>query len=108
MHPIDHAGRFFTVRGPLNVPRPVQGQPVILHRDVPAGDASRSAALGAAGELTLLLGPATGVGLIDVGTTVLGIVAVSPGTEAVRTALRAASETAARAGHQGGSARRVH
>src|SRR4029077_11482071 len=25
------------VRGPLNVPRPVQGQPVILHRDVPAG-----------------------------------------------------------------------
>ena len=38
VHPIDHAGRFFAVRGPLNVPRPVQGQPVILHRDVPAGD----------------------------------------------------------------------
>jgi alkanesulfonate monooxygenase SsuD/methylene tetrahydromethanopterin reductase-like flavin-dependent oxidoreductase (luciferase family) len=36
VHPIDHAGRFFTVRGPLNVPRPVQGQPVILHRDAPA------------------------------------------------------------------------
>jgi alkanesulfonate monooxygenase SsuD/methylene tetrahydromethanopterin reductase-like flavin-dependent oxidoreductase (luciferase family) len=36
VHPIEHAGRFFTVRGPLNVPRPVQGQPVILHRDVPA------------------------------------------------------------------------
>ncbi|HSH99284.1 MAG TPA: LLM class flavin-dependent oxidoreductase [Reyranella sp.] len=36
VHPIDHAGRFFTVRGPLNVPRPVQGQPVILQRDVPA------------------------------------------------------------------------
>ena len=35
VHPIDHAGRFFTVRGPLNVPRPVQGQPVILQRDVP-------------------------------------------------------------------------
>jgi alkanesulfonate monooxygenase SsuD/methylene tetrahydromethanopterin reductase-like flavin-dependent oxidoreductase (luciferase family) len=33
VHPIDHAGRFFTVRGPLNVPRPVQGQPVILYRD---------------------------------------------------------------------------
>jgi alkanesulfonate monooxygenase SsuD/methylene tetrahydromethanopterin reductase-like flavin-dependent oxidoreductase (luciferase family) len=37
VHPIEHAGRFFTVRGPLNVPRPVQGQPVILHRDVPPG-----------------------------------------------------------------------
>jgi alkanesulfonate monooxygenase SsuD/methylene tetrahydromethanopterin reductase-like flavin-dependent oxidoreductase (luciferase family) len=36
VHPIEHAGRFFTVRGPLNVPRPVQGQPVILHRDGPA------------------------------------------------------------------------
>jgi alkanesulfonate monooxygenase SsuD/methylene tetrahydromethanopterin reductase-like flavin-dependent oxidoreductase (luciferase family) len=36
VHPIEHAGRFFTVRGPLNVPRPVQGQPVILQRDVPA------------------------------------------------------------------------
>jgi len=35
VHPIDHAGRFFTVRGPLNVPRPVQGQPVIIHRDRP-------------------------------------------------------------------------
>ena len=33
VRPIDHAGRFFTVRGPLNVPRPVQGQPVILYRD---------------------------------------------------------------------------
>ena len=47
MHPIDHAGRFFTVRGPLNVPRPVQGQPVILHRDVPAGDARQGAAASA-------------------------------------------------------------
>jgi alkanesulfonate monooxygenase SsuD/methylene tetrahydromethanopterin reductase-like flavin-dependent oxidoreductase (luciferase family) len=36
VHPIDHAGRFFTVRGPLNVPRPVQGQPVIFYRDRPA------------------------------------------------------------------------
>ena len=34
VHPIDHTGHFFTVRGPLNVPRPVQGQPVIIHRDV--------------------------------------------------------------------------
>ncbi len=27
--PIDHAGRFFTVKGPLNVPRGPQGHPVI-------------------------------------------------------------------------------
>jgi len=47
VHPIDHAGRFFTVRGPLNVPRPVQGQPVILYRDVPAGDARQGAAASA-------------------------------------------------------------
>jgi alkanesulfonate monooxygenase SsuD/methylene tetrahydromethanopterin reductase-like flavin-dependent oxidoreductase (luciferase family) len=44
VHPIEHAGRFFTVRGPLNVPRPVQGQPVLLHRDVPPGDARAGAA----------------------------------------------------------------
>lgn len=42
VHPIDHEGRFFTVRGPLNVPRPVQGQPVILYRDRPS-DAARAA-----------------------------------------------------------------
>jgi alkanesulfonate monooxygenase SsuD/methylene tetrahydromethanopterin reductase-like flavin-dependent oxidoreductase (luciferase family) len=35
VHPIEHAGRFFTVRGPLNVPRPVQGQPVVFCRDMP-------------------------------------------------------------------------
>lgn len=56
VHPIDHAGRFFTVRGPLNVPRPVQGQPVILHRDVPAGDARLVAAASAE---VVLAGPAT-------------------------------------------------
>jgi alkanesulfonate monooxygenase SsuD/methylene tetrahydromethanopterin reductase-like flavin-dependent oxidoreductase (luciferase family) len=47
VHPIDHAGRFFTVRGPLNVPRPLQGQPVILHRDVPAGPMRSGAAASA-------------------------------------------------------------
>ncbi len=47
VHPIEHAGRFFTVRGPLNVPRPVQGQPVILHRDVPAGPMRLGAAASA-------------------------------------------------------------
>jgi alkanesulfonate monooxygenase SsuD/methylene tetrahydromethanopterin reductase-like flavin-dependent oxidoreductase (luciferase family) len=56
VHPIDHAGRFFTVRGPLNVPRPVQGQPVILHRDVPPG----AARVGAAASAEMVLaGPAT-------------------------------------------------
>ncbi len=55
VHPIDHAGRFFTVRGPLNVPRPVQGQPVILHRDVPA-----PARAGLAASADIVLGePAT-------------------------------------------------
>jgi alkanesulfonate monooxygenase SsuD/methylene tetrahydromethanopterin reductase-like flavin-dependent oxidoreductase (luciferase family) len=47
VHPIDHAGRFFTVRGPLNVPRPIQGQPVILYRDVPSGDTRQGAAASA-------------------------------------------------------------
>ena len=47
VHPIEHAARFFTVRGPLNVPRPVQGQPVILHCDVPAGPARRGASASA-------------------------------------------------------------
>lgn len=44
VHPIEHTGRFFTVRGPLNVPRPVQGQPVILHRGVSAGQMRAGAA----------------------------------------------------------------
>ena len=47
VRPIDHQGRFFTVRGPLNVPRPVQGQPVVLHRDVPSGPAREGAAASA-------------------------------------------------------------
>jgi alkanesulfonate monooxygenase SsuD/methylene tetrahydromethanopterin reductase-like flavin-dependent oxidoreductase (luciferase family) len=46
VHPIEHAGRFFTVRGPLNVPRPVQGQPVVLYRDVPAAANSAEVVLG--------------------------------------------------------------
>ena len=55
VHPIDHAGRFFTVRGPLNVPRPVQGQPVIVQRDVPA---SARPDLAASAEI-VLAAPAT-------------------------------------------------
>ncbi|MBY8859185.1 LLM class flavin-dependent oxidoreductase [Nocardia sp. CA2R105] len=30
VHEIDHDGEFFTVRGPLNVPRPPQGYPVLI------------------------------------------------------------------------------
>jgi alkanesulfonate monooxygenase SsuD/methylene tetrahydromethanopterin reductase-like flavin-dependent oxidoreductase (luciferase family) len=33
VHPINHIGRFFSVRGPLNVPRPPQGTPPLLLRD---------------------------------------------------------------------------
>ena len=51
VHPIDHAGRFFTVRGPLNVPRPVQGQPVILYRD--SAPAEARAGIAASAEIVL-------------------------------------------------------
>lgn len=30
VHPLDHQGKFFKVRGPLNLPRPPQGHPVIV------------------------------------------------------------------------------
>jgi alkanesulfonate monooxygenase SsuD/methylene tetrahydromethanopterin reductase-like flavin-dependent oxidoreductase (luciferase family) len=40
VHPIEHAGQFFTVRGPLNVPRPVQGNPPLVMA-FPASDAGR-------------------------------------------------------------------
>ena len=41
VHPILHEGAFFTVRGPLNVPRPIQGRPVIMHRDSGPGPLRR-------------------------------------------------------------------
>lgn len=38
IRPIDHAGAFFAVRGPLNVPRPPQGRPVVIQAGTsPAG-----------------------------------------------------------------------
>jgi alkanesulfonate monooxygenase SsuD/methylene tetrahydromethanopterin reductase-like flavin-dependent oxidoreductase (luciferase family) len=38
VHRIDHAGRFFTVRGPLTAIRAPQGRPVLIQRDAsPAG-----------------------------------------------------------------------
>lgn len=33
VRPIMHSGSYFTVRGPLNVPRPIQGHPVIMFHD---------------------------------------------------------------------------
>jgi len=36
VHPINHAGPFFTVRGPLNAPRPLQGNPPVIQRDTSA------------------------------------------------------------------------
>jgi alkanesulfonate monooxygenase SsuD/methylene tetrahydromethanopterin reductase-like flavin-dependent oxidoreductase (luciferase family) len=41
VHPINHTGQFFTVRGPLNVPRPPQGTPPLIMHD-PADDTART------------------------------------------------------------------
>ncbi|SNB52250.1 FMN-dependent oxidoreductase, nitrilotriacetate monooxygenase family [Arboricoccus pini] len=38
IRPIEHNGEFFAVRGPLNVPRPPQGRPVVIQAGIsPAG-----------------------------------------------------------------------
>jgi FMN-dependent oxidoreductase (nitrilotriacetate monooxygenase family) len=42
MHVLDHRGKYFTVRGPLNIARPVQGWPVIVQAG--ASDAGRQLA----------------------------------------------------------------
>src|SRR5262249_1078603 len=42
MHRINHKGRYFTVRGPLNIARPVQGWPVVVQAG--ASDAGRQLA----------------------------------------------------------------
>jgi alkanesulfonate monooxygenase SsuD/methylene tetrahydromethanopterin reductase-like flavin-dependent oxidoreductase (luciferase family) len=41
VHPIHHQGRFFTIRGPLNVPRPPQGNPVLVAEDPESVEARR-------------------------------------------------------------------
>jgi FMN-dependent oxidoreductase (nitrilotriacetate monooxygenase family) len=43
VQPIEHRGEFFSVRGALNLPRPPQGRPVLVH----AGDSSDSRTIGA-------------------------------------------------------------
>ena len=52
VHPVHHAGRFFAVRGPLNVPRPVQGNPVLVQID---GGTEAARALAAATAEVLLV-----------------------------------------------------
>ena len=42
MHVLDHKGKYFKVRGPLNIARPVQGRPVIVQAG--ASDAGRQLA----------------------------------------------------------------
>ena len=44
VHPIEFAGEFFTVRGPLNVPRPPQGNPLVIMHDPFDRDAQQFAA----------------------------------------------------------------
>jgi alkanesulfonate monooxygenase SsuD/methylene tetrahydromethanopterin reductase-like flavin-dependent oxidoreductase (luciferase family) len=34
IHPINHSGQYFSVRGPLNAPRPLQGNPPVFQRDI--------------------------------------------------------------------------
>jgi FMN-dependent oxidoreductase (nitrilotriacetate monooxygenase family) len=48
VHPLNHRGRFFTVRGPLNAARPVQGYPVVAQAG--ASEAGRALA-GRTGEM---------------------------------------------------------
>lgn len=44
VHPLSHKGEFFKVRGPLNVPRPPQGHPIVVQ----AGSSESGKALAAA------------------------------------------------------------
>jgi alkanesulfonate monooxygenase SsuD/methylene tetrahydromethanopterin reductase-like flavin-dependent oxidoreductase (luciferase family) len=45
VHPIEHAGSHFAVRGPLNVPRPPQGNPVLVMHDPSDGHTRQFVAL---------------------------------------------------------------
>jgi alkanesulfonate monooxygenase len=59
IHPLNHKGKTFSVRGPLNIARSPQGQPVILH----AGTSDRSRNLGALEADVIFAGAST----IDMG-----------------------------------------
>ena len=43
MHVLDHKGEFLSVRGPLNIARPIQGWPVIVQAGAAASSPTRSA-----------------------------------------------------------------
>ena len=45
VHHLDHRGPFFSVRGPLNVPRPPQGQPVLIQAGTSADGRSLAASV---------------------------------------------------------------
>lgn len=45
VHRLDHVGTYFDVRGPLNVPRPPQGHPVIIQAGVSADGQALAAAV---------------------------------------------------------------
>jgi alkanesulfonate monooxygenase SsuD/methylene tetrahydromethanopterin reductase-like flavin-dependent oxidoreductase (luciferase family) len=45
VHPVEFAGEFFAVRGPLNVPRPPQGNPLVIMHDPADRDARQFAAV---------------------------------------------------------------
>jgi FMN-dependent oxidoreductase (nitrilotriacetate monooxygenase family) len=55
IHPVNHEGKTFRVKGPLNVARPPQGHPVILH----AGTSDRSRQLAAREADVIFAGLAT-------------------------------------------------
>jgi hypothetical protein len=71
MHPLNHKGEHFSVRGPLNVPRPPQGYPVMVQAG--ASDEGRELAAEFAdeptprGEIVLLVGPPGENAEIDAG-----------------------------------------
>ena len=55
VHPINHDDKFFNVRGPLNVPRPPQGNPVLILQDPPMLTARRF--VSAVADVILIDGP---------------------------------------------------
>ncbi|MFT4211375.1 MAG: LLM class flavin-dependent oxidoreductase [Microbacterium sp.] len=55
IHPIDHRGEFFAVRGPLNIARPPQGRPVLFQAG--ASEAGRTLAAATADAVFTVSGP---------------------------------------------------
>jgi alkanesulfonate monooxygenase SsuD/methylene tetrahydromethanopterin reductase-like flavin-dependent oxidoreductase (luciferase family) len=55
VHPINYAGRYFNVRGPMNVPRPPQGNPVLVMRNPP--DATAQTFVASVADVVLIDAP---------------------------------------------------